>query len=93
MSIWPSIWEGMPCFALSRLGVEAPIVETSFTKLAVIFPTFHLEYPSVLSGFCLQFKLKKYAIHLFQYLSFPSTKMAAMASDLAGKFSTSLHIE
>ena len=31
----------------------APVVETSFPELAMFFSTFHLEYPSVLSRFCL----------------------------------------
>ena len=30
-----------------------PIVETSFYEIAVFFPTFHLEYPSVVCRFCI----------------------------------------
>ena len=37
-----------PLFGL----VFSPINETSFLKFVMLFPTFHLEYPSVLSRFC-----------------------------------------
>ena len=39
----------------SFLGLAyVPIVETSFLELVMIFTTFNLEYPSVLSRFCFQ---------------------------------------
>ena len=45
----PDTWF-RPFFGLAY----APIVETSFPELAVSFLDFYLEYPSVLSRFCLE---------------------------------------
>ena len=43
----------------SLFGTCMTIVETIFFfKLAMIFPTFHLDYPSVLSRFCVKLFLK-----------------------------------
>ena len=46
----PDTWFRLPFWGLAY----APIVETNFPNLPCLFSTFHLEYTSVLSRFCLK---------------------------------------